>query len=374
MPPQQSRKHILFLEKTLLERRDRPLRGVQLFNFHLIADLVRLGHAVAVPVERSWRSRFQAFIPDAMPELIEIPNLGSFAGALLAARRLRRRRFDALLLGNVGRGLAPAVRLLSPRAAAPRTLLIAHRSARKAFLRLLRDVPMDVVAVNDEIRAGFEGQIRGELATYYGVANADAFHPPDTPKPPDAPVDFCVLGKLDPEWKGADLAMESFRALPDEVRRRCRLHLISYERPPETGDERIIAYPWTDPSRISDTLRTMDVIVVPSRSHETFSQAIVQGMLTALPAIASDLPVLAEKLDAGGGLIFSTPQELTESMRTLARDPQLRRRLGEQARRIALKRYVWSTSRFVERFLFPPQRAADASAPATQTQQAPQRA
>ncbi|TVQ31091.1 MAG: glycosyltransferase [Phycisphaeraceae bacterium] len=354
MPAHAEPKQILFLEKTLMEHRERPFRGVQLHNFILIGDLVRLGHRVVVPAERTWRARFEEAIPAAMPELMDLPNLGSYFGGRLAAHRLRRARFDAMILGNVGRGIAPAVRRLHRRGAAPRAVVIANRTAREGFLRTMRGMPMNVVTVNREIAAGFEGRVNGIVDTYYGIANADDFHPPAAPKPADAPVEFCVLGKLDPEWKGADLAIEAFRAMPEEVRSRCRLQLIAYEHPPETGDERIIAHSWTSPSRIPELLRSMDVLIVPSRGEfETFSQAIVQGMLTGLPIISSDLLVLTEKLDAGGGLIFRSTAELGEHMRTLAVDVDLRRRLGDQARRTARDRYIWSTQRFVERFLFP---------------------
>jgi glycosyltransferase involved in cell wall biosynthesis len=112
-----------------------------------------------------------------------------------------------------------------------------------------------------------------------------------------------------------------------------------------------------DPGELPDLLRTMDVMVVPSRDEEvmreTFSQAMVQGMLSGLPVIANDLPVLTEKLDQGGGLVVRSVKEMSEAMDKLAGDPVLRRRLGEEARRTALARYVWDTEAFVDKFLFP---------------------
>jgi glycosyltransferase involved in cell wall biosynthesis len=109
------------------------------------------------------------------------------------------------------------------------------------------------------------------------------------------------------------------------------------------------------PTDVPEFLRFMDAMLVPSRDEgvmrETFSQAIVQGMLTGLPVCASNLPVLTEKLDAGGGLIFDSASQLAEHMQTLVADPALCRRLGEEGRRTALARYVWSTAAFVDRFL-----------------------
>lgn len=72
-----------------------------------------------------------------------------------------------------------------------------------------------------------------------------------------------------------------------------------------------------------------------------------------VPIIASDRPVLMEKLDQGGGLIFRTLEKLAAHMALLADDTALRQRLGDEARRVALKRYVWNTEHFLHKYLFP---------------------
>ena len=87
--------------------------------------------------------------------------------------------------------------------------------------------------------------------------------------------------------------------------------------------------------------------------RETFSQAMVQGMLSGLPVLANDLPILTEKLDQGGGLVFRTPAELTGLMARLLADAPLRERLGGEARATALARYVWDTARFARTYLEP---------------------
>jgi glycosyltransferase involved in cell wall biosynthesis len=118
---------------------------------------------------------------------------------------------------------------------------------------------------------------------------------------------------------------------------------------------------------VGEFLRGMDSMLTIS-THETFSQAIVQGMLTGLPIIASDLPVYLEKLDPlpvgrassppgaelrRGGFIARSPQEIAAAMMALAEDTALRSRLGAEGRRIALDRYIWDTKRFVREHLFP---------------------
>jgi len=350
---------VLFLEKTLLERRgQRPLRGVQLFNALLLREMLEAGVRVCAPVESSWRRRlldeFQD-LPEAALERLELrrtPALGGALPASLAASAgLLRRRFDALLLGNVGRGVAPAVRLLHATGAWRRATLIAHRGPQASFLAWMKGLPLDVVCVNRQIEAMFAGRVRGRVETRYGVASAERFFPRGTRRSEGEPVRFCVLGKLDAPWKGAGTAVEAFTALPEPLRSSCELHLIAYQEPPRIEERGVVVHAWRPASDVPETLRSMDAMIVPSTKYETFSQAIVQGMLTGLPIIASSLPVLTEKLDEGGGLVFETTAHLTEAMRTLGEDERERRRLGAQARRVALDRYVWDTRAFLDEVL-----------------------
>ena len=108
---------------------------------------------------------------------------------------------------------------------------------------------------------------------------------------------------------------------------------------------------------VPDLLRRMDVMIVPSRDEgfmrETFCQSMVQGMLTGLPVLVNDLPILTEKLDRGGGRIAATAEELAGAMEELAGDAALRARLGAEGRATALERYVWDSDWFVDEMLFP---------------------
>ncbi|MFC1453970.1 hypothetical protein ACFLQL_02185, partial [Verrucomicrobiota bacterium] len=83
----------------------------------------------------------------------------------------------------------------------------------------------------------------------------------------------------------------------------------------------------------------------------TFSLAMIEGMLTALPLLAANLPILAEKLDAGGGYTFNNAKELSRLMAALVSGPEKRSELGKNARRTALERYVWNTEKFIGRYL-----------------------
>jgi len=359
---------VAFLEKVFLDKRGKAaaLRGVELFNLKLVRDLCSLGVRIAIFAEPSWAETIEGFVPDSGNlRIVRIRHcrsgLISGLAASLSLRRIARREapFDVLLLGNVANRLVPALWLLRPGRDFKRMALVAHRETSARFLRAIRHIPGRVVAVSEPVAAGFRGKgLAADIAVDYGVMDADKFHPSPEGHSPGAPIRFCVLGALDNAWKGADTAIAAFRLLPDSLRARCELHLMAYRSPPEFPDEEgIVAHRWRGAGGIPDFLRSMDAILVPSRDEhvmrETFSQAVVQGMLTGLPVIYAPLPVLAEKFDVGGGLPASTPQEFAGAMARLAEDSALRADMGATGRATALDRYVWDTPRFVKRHLFP---------------------
>ncbi len=343
--------NILFLEKVFLHPAKKAPGGVELFNLSLLRDLAGMGHKVTAPVHRSWTPLIEdaAAGSTPAPELFTLPgNLADMAGGAAALWQLRRRSFDLALLGNAGDRLIPLLLLL--RRMAPRFGLIAHREPSARFVRALRALPVKVTAVNGQIAGHFTRSGIVGVRVDYGILRGDLFYPPAS-SAPRATVNFCVLGHLERPWKGHDTAVAAFERLPPDVKGQCRLHLAGFAQPPTFQDAGIIAYPWQPYERIGDFLRDMDVMLVPSRDEgvmrETFSQAAVQGMLTGLPLIVSDLPILKEKLDQGGGLIFRDVNGLMDAMRRLAGDAPLRRRLGAQGRQTALARYVWDTRKFM---------------------------
>ena len=348
---------ILYLQKSLLKHERQPVvRGVELFDALLIRDLVAAGHQITLPMVACWEPLMRERLPEAGCWIWRMPNLGgAMQTSLLVA--LRATSHDVLLLGNVGNGVVPATKLLFALRKVGKAALIANREAAPYFVNALRRYAVRVLAVNGQIAAPFRAAGYPLVDTDYGIPNAAEFFPAPEAKPAEAPVDFCVVGQLDNAWKGADTAIAAFERLPDAVRARCRLHLASFVNPPPITTPGIQIYPWMPIIDIPAFLRRMDIMLVPSRDEhvmrETFSQVIVQGMLTALPIIASDRPVLMEKLDQGGGLIFKTVDELAHHMQTLANDAALRQRLGAEARRVALARYVWDTGRFIRKYLFP---------------------
>jgi len=348
---------ILFIDKVLLKpwKSNEPIRGVELFNILLMRDLMRLGHPLTLVADRSWRKPLQDHLGMRLPECIWTPaGLPVYLAMIWVAWRFLSSRYHTLLVGNVGNGLIPGLRLIKWMKICRQAVLIAHRESSPRFARVFTKWEGHVLAVNGVIARRFQEAGCARVRVDYGIHNADSFFPnADTDE--KTPLHFCVLGALDNPWKGADTAIEAFHLLPEQIKNRCRLHLASYQSPRDMDDSRIVPHPWMPAVQIPGFLRSMQVLIVPSRDEEvmreTFSQATVQGMLTGLPVLHSDLPILVEKFDAGGGASFRTSKELAELMEKSVCDTVWRHSQGDKARAVALERYVWDTKRFVQRYI-----------------------
>jgi glycosyltransferase involved in cell wall biosynthesis len=85
--------------------------------------------------------------------------------------------------------------------------------------------------------------------------------------------------------------------------------------------------------RVGTYLAAADVFVFPS-SFEGMPNAVMEAMAAALPVVASDIPAHRELLQEGTtGLLAPDVPALVRHLETLLADPDLRRRIGENARR-----------------------------------------
>ncbi len=362
-PGEPRAKVLVFLDKVFLKpyQPGAPLRGVELFNLRLLQGLADAGFALRVVSTSSWRAPVEQAAGTAEVEFLHpTERAPPFLRAWQGARMACRSHPEILLVGNAGNSLLPALNVFRRRGAGVRKVVIAHRDPSRRFARACASDRTVVLAVNQIIADSFHQGGCRDVTVDYGIMDADRFAPRPplgerSPASADEPVRFAVLGALDQPWKGADTALRAFALLPPGLRRRCHLHLCSYSRPPTLNLPYATAHAWMAAGEIPPFLRRMDALIVPSRDEhimrETFSQATVQGMLSGLPVLHSTLPVLCEKFDRGGGMAFDSDDELAAAITRLADDPALRREMGRVARQTALARYVWSTPRFVDRYL-----------------------
>ncbi|MEM9083947.1 MAG: glycosyltransferase, partial [Planctomycetota bacterium] len=170
-----------------------------------------------------------------------------------------------------------------------------------------------------------------------------------------APIRFIMLGKLDEPWKAARRGVEAFLALPDEIKQTAELHLVAVSDPEAWRASGVVPHRWIDADAVGPFLADMDIMLQLSNTkQETFCQTMVQGMLTGLPIIASDLDVLQEKVADGGGVVVSDSApvaDLTQAMAKLATDSEARVRMGRIGARVARERYVWNADWFSKTYL-----------------------
>jgi glycosyltransferase involved in cell wall biosynthesis len=95
------------------------------------------------------------------------------------------------------------------------------------------------------------------------------------------------------------------------------------------------------PTRIPEMVNAMDILVHPSR-REGLARALPQGSLAGVPDVTYDIDGNREAVSHGetGFVIPPFDQEkLAAAIEELARDPELRRRMGNKGRELALSRF-----------------------------------
>jgi glycosyltransferase involved in cell wall biosynthesis len=343
------------------------MRGVDLFDAQLMGQLTALGHRVCTVLDSSFvprlvehwgargepGARWPACII-ARPLFKPLWN-GLAAVPFVSARRVGASvaTFDATFVSNPARGITPVVDALRARGVIRRMVLQLNKVPGPSLTPAIERWACPCLAVSHDVLSHCPPKIRARTSVYYGIANAEAFAPPVL-KEDDGVTRFVLLGALRASWKGAHVALEAWDMLAPDVRARCELHLASYQgdAPPEVSARPgVKPYRWLPAGEVPALLQRMDVMLVPSQGLETFSQAMVQGMLTGLPILTSTMGVLTEKIDVGGGLACADARALAEAMTLYARDPARRKADGQIARQTALARYVWRTGDFVERHL-----------------------
>ena len=92
------------------------------------------------------------------------------------------------------------------------------------------------------------------------------------------------------------------------------------------------------------TIKTCDVLVLPSYGGESFGIVLTEAMACGKPVIGSRTGGIAELIQEGeNGFLFDigSVEQLAEKIDLLYRDRNLYRELGEEGRRIVADNYTW---------------------------------
>lgn len=229
----------------------------------------------------------------------------------------------------------------------------AEESAGRAF-----DAASAIVAVSAELARFLETQdsARGKIHVVPNGVRPERFGGDIEPCRPGLPGSFTVgfLGTLKP-WHGLPLLARAFAALHRNDSG-VRL-LVVGDGPDRESLEKDLAERGVlgsalvtgvvSPERVPGWLASMDAAVAPYPNAERFYFSplkVYEYMAAGLAVVATDAGQVGDLIEDGvNGLLCPAGDEaaLTHSLDRLRRDPALRRRLGDAARRTIERDHTW---------------------------------
>src|SRR5256714_3200582 len=130
-----------------------------------------------------------------------------------------------------------------------------------------------------------------------------------------------------------------------------KLHVVGAPVPRELGSLPAESFPWSEEEEIA-RIAAFDVGIMPLRDtaweRGKCAYKLLQGMAAGKPVIASPVGANLQVVRHGvNGFLANTTEEWVDALRTLAADPDLRQRMGTEARRTVEDQY--STALIVPR-------------------------
>jgi glycosyltransferase involved in cell wall biosynthesis len=231
------------------------------------------------------------------------------------------------------------------------------KRARPALSRVLHHcwrgrLEAEVILVANERTAHFlppAARTRVEMLSDIGVVLGDW---PLVERPVPRITRYLFLGRLI-GWKGVDLLLDAFAPVARQLPARLDIGGDGPERSRLEAQARRLGlvghvrfHGWLSQTHCAELIRDCDVFVSPTL-QEAGGVAVLEAMATGRPVIAAKWGGTATTVTPETGIPVGveTPegfrQGLTAAMLRLARDPQLRQRLGAEGRRRVEVDYDW---------------------------------
>jgi glycosyltransferase involved in cell wall biosynthesis len=243
--------------------------------------------------------------------------------------------------------------------------LIDRASAEHVAARVFNSTTL-LFAVSKEVAAYLERYLISQSSVYVvpnGV-NPDRFPSILAPSCPSTPSTFTVgfVGSLKP-WHGLPVLVEAFAMLHQQIPN-TRLLIVGdgTERADLVANlsarsllEAAHLTGAVPPSEVPGLIASMDVAVAPYPSESRFYFSplkVYEYMAAGVPVVASQIGQLEELIQDGVNGILCPPGDaiaLTETLKHLYWNPQLRDYLGEVGRATVLQNYTWDA--IVQRLL-----------------------
>jgi len=210
---------------------------------------------------------------------------------------------------------------------------------RRACLRATRIICLNTVERDWLVRRGWATADR--VGVFFHGTLPEFFLPERSPRPVRT---LLFVGQWLP-MKGVRYLRDAFTEIAhrhSDVRLLCAGTLASADAVladfPPVVRPRVTVVPRVDRRALVDLYREADIMIAPSL-YEGFGVALVEAMAARLPIVTTRVGVAADALaDGESALIIPTrhTQSIVQEVERLMVDPELRERLGEAAREVAL--------------------------------------
>lgn len=204
-------------------------------------------------------------------------------------------------------------------------------------------------ALKEDICATYKIHEEKVIVTYNGI-DTNRFKPSTTSirKQLNVPEDaFLVIAFGGDARKEIVPLIKSFRKI-SKINR--KLHIIIVGTTKEhinkkynILDKRIIPIKYVPFNEISKYYNACDLMILPTR-YETFGKTIAEAMSCQKPVISTNVCGVPEVIDHGKNGFLTEPgnvAQITESIETLMKDENLRKKMGINGRKKVLSLFTW---------------------------------
>ena len=179
-------------------------------------------------------------------------------------------------------------------------------------------------------------------------AGADVHDFAPNPDIQPRPNTMCYIGGMDwmPNIEAMNWFVHDVMPLVLEKLPAVEFHLAGKRMSPEILEYRqrqnIFTHP--DVPSASAFMQSHEILVVPLLSGGGMRLKIVEAMALGMPIISTRIGAEGIAVRDGESILFAeTPSEFVEKIQLLLSNPELKQRLGKEARHIALERYTWES-------------------------------
>lgn len=334
--------------------------GVQNHVLDLAAELVALGHEVAVLAPGERRDHLPAYVTTT-GRTVAMPYNGSVArvsfGPLVAGRVRRwlaQGRFDVV---HIHEPATPSVSVLALWAARVPVVATFHTAQERSwalettaatFLRAGLAKIDRHIAVSEEAHRTMARYLDVEPTLIPNGIHvgrfAEALVEVEVEAAADPGARLAFVGRMDEPRKGLEVLLEAF---PEILRHRPATRLtvvgggcdrsLTRRLPAEVLGRIDFPGPLDDEDK-ARVLAEADVLVAPNTHGESFGVVLLEAMAAGAAVVASDLPAFRSVLgDGAHGVLFpvGAADGLADAVRRVLDDPLGRRRVVDRARAVA---------------------------------------